>query len=177
MRDQLQQPRPPQTAPAQASRVAIGKHPLHAMMVVYPVALLTLVPLTDLAYLILGDGFWAQASFWLTLSGLAFGCLAAVAGLLDMLLIRVVRRHAAAWNHMLAAITALAMAAVSLALRWPDPQQAVWPWGLVIGSADALMVVIAGWLGGTLTFRHGIGVYGEDHPRRAARSDDDPADP
>ncbi len=160
-----------------ASRVAIRKHPIHAMLVVYPVSLLTLVPATDVAHLILGDAFWARMSFWLTLAGLAAGIVAAATGLLEMFLIRVVRRHVAGWNHMLAAVTALAMAAVGLSIRWPDPVLAVWPWGLVIGCADALMVVIAGWLGGTLTFRHGIGVYGQQDPPQDRADDSAPAGP
>ncbi len=167
MRKSLQQPLPENLAHAQASRIAIGKHPVHVMLVVYPVALLTLVPGSDLLYLYQGSPFWALASFWMTFVGLALGILAAVVGLLDMFLIRVVRRHIAAWSHMLAAVMALAMAAVGVWLRWSDPEQAVWPWGLLASTGNALMTAIAGWLGGTLTFRHGIGVYGRSrihHP-------------
>lgn len=174
MRDDLKPPRPETLAGAHASRVAILNHPVHPMLVVYPVALLTLVPFTDAAHLVLGDAFFAHASFWMTLVALATGCLAAIAGLLDMFLIRFVRRHVAAWSHMLAAITALAMAAVSLALRWPDPVAAVWPWGVVIGLTNAAMVTVAGWQGGTLTFRHGIGVYGDRTGHDESGSDRDP---
>jgi uncharacterized membrane protein len=176
MRDEIEQPRPAQRAHTQASRIAIFKHPIHAMLVVYPVALLTLVPAADAVFLVSGEAFWAQVSYWMTLAGVVAGTIAAIAGALDMFLIRVVRRHVAGWNHMLAAVTALAMAAVSLAIRAPDPVQAVWPWGLAIGCIDALMVVVAGWLGGTLTFRHGIGVYGHGGAP-AATGDAADADP
>jgi uncharacterized membrane protein len=39
----------------------------------------------------------------------------------------------------------------------------VWPWGLVLSSTLLVLVMVAGWLGGTLSFRHGIGVYGDEH--------------
>jgi uncharacterized membrane protein len=78
-------------------------------------------------------------------------------------MIRVVRRHVSAWNHFIVAVMLLAMAAAGVWLRAPDPVAAVWPWGLVLSSATLVLVMVAGWLGGTLSFRHGIGVYGDDH--------------
>ena len=60
----------------------------------------------------------------------------------------------------LLSVMVLALAALGVWLRLPDPAAAVWPWGLLQGAVMLAMVMIAGWLGGTLSFHHGIGVYG-----------------
>ncbi len=39
-----------------------------------------------------------------------------------------------------------------------------------------LLVMVAGWLGGTLSFRHGIGVYGEKDPEAEEGVDTPPAE-
>lgn len=148
------------------SRVAIGKHPLHPMLVVFPIAFLTTTPLADLAFWWSGDTFWARIAFLLAAAGFAGGVLAALAGLLEFLLVRRVRERLAGWTHLLTAVMALAMAAANVRLRWEDPVDAALPWGLVLSGAMTLMVAIAGWIGGTLTFGHGIGTY--PHPHDAA---------
>ncbi len=160
MRKSLKQPVPANRSPSVASRVAIKQHPLHPILVVYPVAALTLLPLADVLYLLLEDPFWARAAWWLNVLGLGGGLFAAVFGILDMFLIRVVRRHVSAWIHFIAGVMLLALAAAGVSLRLPDPEAAIWPWGLLLSGVGMVMVVIVGWLGGALTFRHGIGVYG-----------------
>ncbi len=141
------------------SRIAIFKHPLHPMLVVFPIAFLTMLPLADLVFWWTGDDFWARLAFWLAVGGFAGGALAAVAGLLDFMLVRRARDHLVGWTHMLTAVMGLAMAAANAQLRWDDPAGGALPWGLVLSAVTALMIAIAGWMGGTLTFAHGIGTY------------------
>lgn len=159
----LQPPTPTTRSHTVESRMAIHKHPIHPMIVVYPVALLSLVVVADVLYLLADDAFWARAGFWLNAVGLAIGIVAGLVGMADLLLIRVVRRHVSAWSHFIVAVMVLAVAAAGVWLRLPDHAAAVWPWGLVLSSTLLLLVMVAGWLGGTLSFRHGIGVYGDEH--------------
>ena len=159
MRKTLSQPVPEQRSPTVESRVAIHRHPLHPVAVVYPIACLTLLLPADVAFLWTGDAFWADVAWWLNLIGLVTGLLAATLGIADMFLIRVARRHVSAWSHFIAAVMLLALAAVGVWLRYPAPAAAGW-WALVQSAPTAGMVLVAGWLGGTLSFGHGIGVYG-----------------
>lgn len=175
MRRSLKQPVPDHRSHTVASRVAIRQHPLHPILVVYPVAALTLLPLADVLYLLLGDPFWATAAWWLSVLGLGGGLFAAVFGILDMFLIRVVRRHVSAWIHFIAGVMLLALAAAGVSLRLPDPAAAIWPWGLLLSGVGMVMVVIVGWLGGALTFRHGIGVYGYKAAEEEGGDDAPPA--
>jgi uncharacterized membrane protein len=177
MRDELEQPVPTTRSHTVASRMAILQHPIHPMLVVFPIAFLSMVFATDLLYLWLDDVFWARVSWWLNVAGLAMGLLAGAVGMADMFWIRVVRRHVSAWNHFIVAVMMLAMAAAGVWLRAPDPVAAVWPWGLMLSSATLVLVMIAGWLGGTLSFRHGIGVYGDQHGDDDDDDDDDGSRP
>lgn len=141
------------------SSVAIMQHPLHPMAVVFPIAFLIGTFVTDLVFWWHGDPFWALMSFWLAVAGLVTGLAAATLGLLDFLLMTEVRQHVAAWSHMIVAMMALSLAGANVRLRLDAPVDAVLPWGLVVSCALVVVVSIAGWLGGTLTFRHGIGTY------------------
>lgn len=172
MRKQLEQPVPRTRSHSVESRMSIMHHPIHPMLVVYPVALLSLVVVTDLLFLWTGEAFWAQVGYWLNAAGLGIGLIAGLVGMFDMFSLRVVRRHVSAWNHFIVAVMVLAMAAAGVWLRAPDAQAAVWPWGLLLSSVTFVLVMIAGWLGGTLSFRHGIGVYGDEQTR--APGDDEP---
>lgn len=166
----LRPPEPPGLSHTVESRVSIRKHPVHPMLVVFPIAFLAVVAAGDLLFLWSGLPFWAQMGAVLNAAGLATGLMAAAVGLVDLLLIPVVRRHVSAWSHAMAAVMLLAVAAGNAWLRWPDPVAAVWPWGLLLSSLMVLLVGVAGWLGGGLSFHHGIGVAAD------AGGDDDGPD-
>src|SRR5690606_37553196 len=101
MAESLKPPKPPQTTRTVESRVAIRSHPLHPMLVVFPIAFLIMVAPADLLYLWSGLAFWAQLGLVLSAGGLALGLVSAAVGSVDLLLIPVVRRHVSAWSHAL----------------------------------------------------------------------------
>jgi uncharacterized membrane protein len=160
------------------SKVALMQHPLHPMVVVFPIAFLMAAPVTDALFWWLADDFWARVSFWLLVAGLGMGVLAALLGTADFLLMREVRRHVAGWSHFIVAIMGLSLAATNVQLRWADPVAAALPWGLLVSALTAMVIGVAGWLGGTLTFRHGIGTYvHERDAQRLEEGGDAPEDP
>ena len=153
------EPKPTEPGGVVPSTVHVLHHPIHPMLVVYPIALLTLTPASDVAFWWLGDPFWARVSFWLLAGGLGFGLLAAAVGLVDFMTMRRVRSHVSGWSHMLSAVVLLALAAANLAHRWESHVDTVLPWGLLLSAAMGALVVVTGWLGGTLSFGHGIGSF------------------
>jgi len=161
-------PAPKKYARKIPSVMAIQKHPIHPMLVVFPIAFLGTMFPADVAYLVLDDPFWARLSFWLNLGGLVMGVLAGLVGMGDFMILREVRNHVSAWSHFISAVMLLALATAGVWLRWPDPVAAIWPWALLLSAVTATMVLVTGWLGGTLSFRHGVGVYGEKPPQRDA---------
>lgn len=144
------------------STVNILQHPVHPTIVVFPISFLIGTFAGDLIYLWTDNPFWPELSFWLASGGLAMGLLAALVGMIDFFTMNEVRRHVSAWSHFLAGTMALALAGANVQLRWDDPASAIWPVGLMLSTTMAGMVVATGWLGGTLTFKHGIGIYGHD---------------
>ena len=140
------------------SKAAIGGHPIHPMLVPFPIAFLVGALASDLGYWGTADPFWARASLWLAGAGLLTGALAALFGLIDFLALRRVRALAAAWLHFLGNGIALLLTLWSILHRYGDPGGGVLPTGLILSAAVAMILVGTGWLGGELAYRHRIGV-------------------
>ncbi len=143
------------------STAAIAGHPLHPMIVPFPIAFLVGALATDLVYAFWqsGDSFWARASLWLLGAGLATGVPAAILGLVDFLTIDRARAQRAGWVHFIGNAVVLATAGANLVLRLAtDPLAAVAPWGLALSALAAALLMVTGWMGGELAYRHKIGV-------------------
>lgn len=143
------------------STVAILGHPLHPLIVTFPIAFLVGVSATDLVYFFTRDDFWARASFWLIAGGIATGLMAALTGMLDFLKIRRVRERKAGWIHMIGNVAALGLSVVNLVLRWNNITNAVVPTGLILSILVSGLLGVTGWYGAELVYRHKIAVVGE----------------
>ncbi len=139
------------------STAAIGGHPIHPMLVPFPIAFLVAALVTDIAFAVTNDLFWARVSMWLLGGGLVMGALAALAGLTDFLTIRRARQ-AVGWFHFLGNAAALLIALANLWMRIDQPGAAVLPTGLVLSAIVVGILLVTGWLGGELAYRHKIGV-------------------
>nr|WP_240931488.1 DUF2231 domain-containing protein [Azotobacter chroococcum] len=139
------------------SRAALGGHPLHPMMIHFPVAALFGLVASDLGYLLSGDPFWARASLWLAGVGAFGGWLASIAGLVDLFSVRRIRRLVTGWCHAILAVMMLSLASLNWLQRYLDAEQ-ILPWGLYLSLLTALLIGLAGWLGGRLVYEHAVGV-------------------
>lgn len=149
------------------STVSIHQHPLHPILVVFPLGLLITALGADALYWWTRDAFFARGAWWLIGGGLAGGVVSAVVGFVDFITIRYSREQISSWSHMVAGISVLSLATANLLLRWPDPEGAVLPWGLLLSVDTFIMLIVTGWLGGNLTFRHLIGSYLEEEEKHA----------
>lgn len=139
------------------STAAIAGHPIHPMLIPFPVASLVGVLVSDLIFSANGNTFWAEASRWLLLVGVVTGALAAIFGLIDFLTIRRVREYRIAWIHFLGNAAAIVLSLINLLLR-PNPTDGIPTVGIILSVVVALILVVTGWLGGELSYRHKIGV-------------------
>jgi uncharacterized membrane protein len=98
------------------STAAIKGHPVHPILVPFPIAFLVGAFASDLAFLGSDDPFWARASAWLIGVGVVMGALAAVAGLTDFLGSNRVRSITSAWVHFLGNALAMLLAIWNLVL-------------------------------------------------------------
>ncbi|MFN3891294.1 MAG: DUF2231 domain-containing protein [Beijerinckiaceae bacterium] len=143
--------------PGTPSYVAVARHPVHAMLVTFPIAFLISLLGSDLAYLSLRDDFWARVSLWLSGAGAVTGVLAGLSGTVEVLAIRQIRLRIAAWDHFVLAVMMLSVAIANWGFRVADPAGAIWPWGLYLSGLGFVLVAGAGWLGGALVFEHKVG--------------------
>jgi uncharacterized membrane protein len=144
------------------STAAVAGHPIHPMLVPFPIAFLVGALLTDLAFWGTSDAFWARASFWLVAAGLVMGAVAAIAGLIDFLTIERARSLTAAWVHFLGNALALLLALWNLVHRLGDVGAAVLPTGIILSAVVVVIFLVTGWLGGELAYRYGIGMIADD---------------
>jgi uncharacterized membrane protein len=140
-------------------------HPIHPMLVPFPIAFFIGALLADLAYVWLGDAFWANAAFWLLAAGLVGGALAALAGLTDFLGDRRIRALSDAWQHMLGNVIVVVIELVNLLLRLGDPVAALPSPGIYLSGAAVLLLGFTGWKGGDLVYRHRVGIPADGEPR------------
>ncbi|MFQ4139793.1 DUF2231 domain-containing protein [Nodosilinea sp. PGN35] len=151
--------------PGVTSSVAILGHPIHPIIVIFPIAFLSGAAGTDLGYLLTQDFFWARAGVWLLGLGVLAGIAAGVTGMFDFIKIPRVRQRRAGWAHMSLNIGALVLSIVNLGLRLGNPAGAIVPLGLVLSCTVAVLLLVSGWFGGELTFRHKVGIVGPGEVR------------
>jgi uncharacterized membrane protein len=145
------------------STARIAGHPLHPMLIPFPLTFFVSALVTDILYLQTGDAGWATGSWWLLLAGLVTAVLAAVTGFADYLGSERVRRIGWAKAHMYGNILAVALEAANLLIRDPDPAAAIGGAGLILSIVAVAILGFTGWAGGELVYKHGVGV--EDRAR------------
>lgn len=142
------------------SVAAIAGHPLHPMVVPIPIASLALTVVADLAYAATRDRYWARSARLLTTVGAASGVAAAALGGMDFLGRSRVRDHRAAWFHGGGNVAALVLSVASLFLRL-RPRATPIPGPIILSAMAGAILLVTGWLGGELSYRHRIGVVRE----------------
>jgi uncharacterized membrane protein len=128
------------------------------MLVPFPIACFVGVLLTDIAYWRTAEMMWADFSAWLVTVGVIMGILAAIAGLTDFLASRLVRAQTPAWPHFLGNLVALILAIVNMFVHTRDAWTSIVPWGLILSALVVLILLVTGWLGWAMVYRHHVGV-------------------
>ena len=142
------------------STAKIGDHPIHPMLIPFPIVCFILTFVVDVLY-VRGNTGVAEVSKWLLGIGLVMAALAAVAGLTDFLGDKRIQGSDAI-KHMLANVMAVVLELANLLLRLKN-DAFIGSTGVYISGVVVLILVYSGWKGGDLVFRHGIGVS-ETHP-------------
>ena len=139
------------------SAVAVVGHPIHVVMVHFPIAFVIATLGVDFFYWWSGDPFWIRVGIWST--GFAFltGAAASVVGTAELLLVPGIRLLEASWSHAVAAMTLVAISGANWGLHLIYPES-ILPHGLALSALAAAMAGFAGWHGGKLVFDHGVGI-------------------
>lgn len=135
-------------------------HPLHPSLVHLPIGLLVGGTLWEGVALWTGGVLWWEMAFWTLALGVATALPAAATGLLDFA--RIPDAHPAtvrSWQHLAAALTAVSLYGGSLlALGGPGlPEPTRLPWTVALSVLGLVSLAVAGWTGGDLVLRYGVG--------------------
>jgi uncharacterized membrane protein len=140
------------------SKAKVMGHPIHPILVPFPLGLLTTSVIFDVVHILTGGARWAEISFWMIAVGVLGGLLAAVFGLIDWLGIPSgTRAKAIGLGHGLSNVLMVALFAAGWLLRTGAPgDPGVLP--IVLSFLGVGLASLGGFLGGELVFRLGIGV-------------------
>jgi uncharacterized membrane protein len=144
-----------------SSTARIARHPIHPMLVPFPIVCFVGTLLTDLTYWGTANIMWADFSAWLVTVGVILGYLAAIVGLVDFLSNRMIRAQSPAWPHAIGNVIVLILATFNMLVHSRDAWTSVVPTGLVLSAVVVLLLLFTGWLGWSLVYRHRVGVVVE----------------
>ena len=136
----------------------IAGHPIHPMLIPFPVAFFVSVLVTDIVFLNTGYPIWAMASTWLLAAGLFMAALAALAGFIDFFGSRAIRALRPAWQHMIGNVIAVLLSAANLLVHFRDGAASVGLLGVSLSAAVVLILLFTGWMGWELVYRGKVGV-------------------
>jgi uncharacterized membrane protein len=140
------------------STAAIAGHPIHPMLVPFPIACFVGTLLADIAYWWTANIMWADFAAWLVSAGVILAVLAAIAGAIDFFSNRLIRTLPPAWPHVIGNVVALILAIINMFIHSRDGWTSVVPWGLALSAVTVLILLFTGWMGGSLVYRHGAGM-------------------
>ena len=140
------------------ARARILGHPVHQILIVFPLGLLATGVIFDVIRLVSGNGYWSEIAHWMIAAGIIGGLAAAPFGLIDWTKIPSgTRAKRVGLLHGVGNVVVVVLFAASWLLRRGDPRA---PGGLalVLSFAGVVLALVTGWLGGELVDRLAIGV-------------------
>ena len=140
------------------STAAIFGHPLHPMLVPVPITCFVGTLISDIAYWRTANMQWANFSAWLLTAGLMVSVLVALTGIVDFLGDRRVRALRQSWLHGLVNGSALLLSIWNAFVHSRDGYTSVVPTGLILSSIVVVLLAVGAWLGGSMVYRHRVGV-------------------
>ncbi|HWS99344.1 MAG TPA: DUF2231 domain-containing protein [Pyrinomonadaceae bacterium] len=144
-----------------ASPASIAGHPIHPMLIPFPIALWVFSLVADLLYLWRGNGHWPLIAFYALLAGCLGAIAAAVFGIIDWLAIKDREVKKVANWHARLNVLALLLFAASWYLRTDRGSDMVndsLTIPIALSVVGVIVVTISGWLGGELVFKYGVAV-------------------
>jgi uncharacterized membrane protein len=140
------------------SRAKLFGHPIHPMLIPFPLGLLATSLVFDVIHRLTGNEPWAEVAYWMIVAGIIGGLAAAPFGWIDWFAIPDgTRAKSIGLWHGVGNVVVLALFVVSWFLRRDAPAE---PGILafVLSLAGVALAVVTGWLGGELVDRLGVGV-------------------
>lgn len=145
------------------SKAKLFGHPIHPMLIPFPLGLLTTSFIFDIIYLVTDSDAFSVAAFWMIAGGVIGGLVAAVFGVIDFSRVPdETRAHSVGVWHAILSVSMVTLFAVSWLLRLGDPMEpGVVP--VIFSLVGVVLAGLTGWFGGELVDRLGVGVHKGAH--------------
>ena len=141
------------------SRARAFGHPIHQMLIVFPLGLLTTAVVFDIVELVTDRSGFAMAAAYMIAAGVVGGLVAAVFGIVDWLAIPPgTRARRIGTLHGVGNVVVVLLFAVSFLVRTNAGDWTPNALALVLGFVGVAVAGVTGWLGGELVDRLGVGV-------------------
>ena len=148
------------------SRAGIAGHPIHPMLVPFPIALWIFSLASDFIYLFgFGGPVWKDIALYTIVAGVGGGLAAAVPGYLDYRGITEPLTAKIAKRHMIINLSLVLLFSINVLLRLSTGPHAIAP--IVLSVVGVGGLVISGWLGGELVYVKGVGVQDQQLSSKA----------
>lgn len=140
------------------SRAKLLGHPIHPMLIPFPLGLLATSVAFDVIHLVSGNGRWADIAFWMIAAGIIGGLAAAPFGTIDWLAIPSdTRAKGIGAVHGLGNVIVLVLFGVSWLVRYDEPTDPS-AFAIILSFGGVGLALATGWLGGELVDRLRVGV-------------------
>jgi uncharacterized membrane protein len=151
------------------TRASFRNHPIHPMLVAFPIALWVFSLICDVIYHAGSHNlFWKEVAFYSMAAGIVGALAAAVPGFIDFLSMHDARIRRIATTHMVLNLVVVAMFLFNLGLRYnAGPAGDIF--GVVLSIIAITLMSVSGWLGGSMVYEHRVGVAERDEERVSER--------
>ena len=143
------------------SKIKIAGHPLHVMLVPFPIAFYTASMICYISYSCNLDTFWFKVALVSNYAGVITAAIAALPGFIDWLNIpKIKKAKKTGLMHMLCNVVALLLFAINLYVqcqKWDDAKPDATS-AIALTVLGFTLTIIAGFLGWSMVQKHHIGV-------------------
>jgi uncharacterized membrane protein/nitrite reductase/ring-hydroxylating ferredoxin subunit len=141
------------------SKASLSSHPIHPMLVAFPIALWVMALIFDLIAVAQGNAELWGAGFYCVIAGCVAAVLAAFPGAIDWLTVVPPESSAKRRGLLHGSLNSVALLLfIYIAYRLGSPSSRPDGLTLVLMVIGVVLLGISGWLGGTLVYRNQIGV-------------------
>jgi uncharacterized membrane protein len=138
------------------TKAGIAGHPLHPMLIVFPIGLWVFSFAADLIYVGTHNMEWVTVAYYAIAGGIIGALAAAVPGAIDLFSITRGRTRRTGMWHMVINVTVLVLFAINFWQRsdFREPTS-----GLIwLSAISVALLAVSGWLGGDMVYRQGVAV-------------------